>query len=347
MPDIRKSHRILVVDDDDSVRAALGRFLGKLGYQVEQANGGPAALALLGKVKFAAMLCDIRMPEVTGVDLLPQVLAADPDLAVIMLTAVGDPASAIQCLKVGAADYLIKPVELDELQHALQSALRRRELEVERREMEQWLAREVAEKTKELTEQSRQVELLSLSILTALVDAAEPAGSGGRNHSMRVANLSAHVAAELGLSGEPIELVRLAGRLHDLGKVVIGHEHLRRVSAASSPADIAASESNASLLGARILSPLHRHGDMVLAIRHQHERFDGGGSPDGLQGEAIPLGARIVAATNLYDELSEGTGTMPPMPPAEAKLQMDTEAGSLLDPAVVKALDAVLERRRR
>ena len=198
--------RILVVDDDDSVRSALARYLSKTGYDTHQANGGEAALVLLAHGHFDGMLCDIRMPGMTGVELLPKVMAQDADLAVIMLTAVGEPSSAIQCLKLGAIDYLIKPVELEELSHALKYALRKRQLEIERRGMEQWLAREVAEKTRELSEQARQVELLSLSILMGLVDAAEPAGPGGRNHSMRVSNLSAHMAVELGMASEPVEI---------------------------------------------------------------------------------------------------------------------------------------------
>ena len=267
------AQRILVTDDDDGVRNALARFLQRQGYDVMQADGGEAALTMLKHGNFAAMLCDIRMPGMTGVELLPKVMAQDSDLAVIMLTAVGDPGSAIQCLKLGATDYLIKPVELDELAHALQYALRKRQLEIERREMEQWLAREVNEKTKELNEQARQVELLALSILQSMVDEQAPPGHGGRNHSMRVSNLSAHVASELGADAEATECIRLGARLHEVS--------------------------------AGILEPLRRYAEVVRIIRHQDDRFDTGG-------QDIPLGSRIVAATKRFDTMTEGTGTMKP-----------------------------------
>jgi putative two-component system response regulator len=323
-------YRILVTDDDDGVRNALARFLAKIGYDVVQAEGGEAALDILAHGNFAAMLCDIRMPGMTGVELLPKVMARDSDLAVIMLTAVGDPGSAIQCLKLGATDYLIKPVELEELSHALQYALRKRELEVERREMEQWLAREVAEKTKELSEQARQVELLSLSILMALVDAAEPPGEGGRNHSMRVANLSAHVASEMGLEAEGIEEVRLAGRLHDLGNVAardarLSGTHERGPGGAESPSAVAG----------RILEPLRRHAEVTRIIKAQDDRFDSSGS-------AMPVGARIVAVTNCFDELTEG---MQEMPPGDAMAVLAGRAGTEFDPAAVTALGTVIGRR--
>jgi response regulator RpfG family c-di-GMP phosphodiesterase len=341
--------RILVVDDDDSVRTALARYLTRIGYDILQAHSGVEALNMLAHGRFAAMLCDIRMPGMSGIELLPKVIAQDSDLAVIMLTAVGEPGAAIQCLKLGATDYLIKPVELEELAHSLAYALRKRELEIERRGMEQWLAREVGEKTKELSEQARQVELLSLSILMGLVDAAEPSGHGGRNHSMRVSNLCAHVAVELSMAADDVEMVRLAARLHDLGRVALRDERLRRVSNAgerSPAADGPSADGNAPDVAARILEPLRRHADIVPYIRHQHERWDGQGSPDQLKGDAIPLGSRIIAAANLLDELGEGSGSDDPGTPAAALDHVRGMAGTLLDPAVVRALETVLSRRR-
>ena len=299
------AQRILVTDDDDGVRNALARFLQRQGYEVVQADGGDAALDILAHGHFDGMLCDIRMPGMTGVELLPKVVAHDSDIAVIMLTAVGDPGSAIQCLKLGATDYLIKPVELDELAHALQYALRKRELEVERRGMEQWLAREVAEKTRELHEQSRQVELLALSILQSMVDeTAEPGhGAGGRNHSLRVSNLSAHVASELGCDAQTIEFVRLGARLHGVAP--------------------------------RILDPLRQYGEVVNIIRHQDDRYDAGG-------ESIPLGARVVAVVKRFDDMTEGSGAMKP---SDAVKALEALGGKELDPAVVIALAAVIARR--
>src|SRR5256714_9789723 len=113
------------------------------------------------------MLCDIRMPETSGVELLPKGLAQDPDLAVLMLTAIDEPRTAIECMKLGAYDYLIKPVDLDELEMSLQGALRLRQLEVDRRQLEQWLAREVAVRTRDLEERTTVAEEGALSPLAA------------------------------------------------------------------------------------------------------------------------------------------------------------------------------------
>jgi DNA-binding NtrC family response regulator len=161
---------VLVVDDEDGIRQALTRFLTRLGYQVQAAGNATEALERLATHHPQAMLCDIRMPETSGVELLPKVLAQDPDLAIIMLTAIDEPRTAIECLKLGAYDYLIKPVDLEELELSLQHALRQRQLEMDRRELEQWLAREVAVRTRELEERSAAIEDVALDALAAARD---------------------------------------------------------------------------------------------------------------------------------------------------------------------------------
>ena len=161
---------VLVVDDEDGIRQALTRFLTRLGYQVKAAANAKEAQEHVGADHPQAMLCDIRMPETSGVELLPKVLAQDPDLAVIMLTAIDEPRTAIECLKLGAYDYLIKPVDLDELEVSLLHALRQRQLEVDRRELEQWLAREVAVRTRDLEERTTAIEEIALDALAAARD---------------------------------------------------------------------------------------------------------------------------------------------------------------------------------
>ncbi|HXE82216.1 MAG TPA: response regulator [Gemmatimonadales bacterium] len=161
---------ILVVDDEDGIRQALTRFLTRLGYLVQAAANAKEALEKQAAHQPQAMLCDIRMPDTSGVELLPKMLAQDPDLAIIMLTAIDEPRTAIECLKLGASDYLIKPVDLEELEFSLQHALRQRQLEMDRRELEQWLAREVAVRTRELEERSAAIEEVALDALAAAGD---------------------------------------------------------------------------------------------------------------------------------------------------------------------------------
>jgi DNA-binding NtrC family response regulator len=159
---------VLVVDDEEGIRQALDRFLSRLGYKVLQAASGAEALDRQAADEPQAMLSDIRMPNMSGVELVPKALAVDSDLAIIMLTAIDEPRTAIECLKLGAYDYLIKPVDLDELELSLQGALRQRQLD--RRELEQWLAREVAVRTRDLEERTTVVEDIALAALAAAGD---------------------------------------------------------------------------------------------------------------------------------------------------------------------------------
>src|SRR5881628_2221506 len=183
---------VLVVDDEDGIRQALTRFLSRLGYHVQAASNASEVLQRLAEHHPEAMLCDIRMPETSGVELLPKVLARDPDLAVLMLTAIDEPRTAIECLKLGAYDYLIKPVDLEELELSLQHALRQRQLEVDRRELEQWLAREVAVRTRDLEERTTVAEEVALSALAAAQ------GWAGANDAIH------KLAQELGTSPEDV-----------------------------------------------------------------------------------------------------------------------------------------------
>jgi putative two-component system response regulator len=320
---------ILVVEDDRSVRAVLASYLERIKYDVQQAEQGEQALQMLATHRFVAMLCDIRMPVMTGLELLPKALAADPDLAVIMLTGVGEPGPAISCLKLGAADYLIKPVNLDELHHALQRALRRRELE-------QWLAREVALRTRELEEQSRQLERLSVNILGALVDtieAKEPALCG---HSQRVADLSARIAVHLGLTGDDVEAIRTAGRLHDIGKLALREPGLALAAPAGEEIGTNAGDPELAL---HLLEPLVELKGVAEIVRYQHERYDGKGVPEGRRGEEIPLGARIVAAASLYDELALTSVDGAALAPSAAIANLRGLVGLMLDATVFAALE--------
>lgn len=161
---------VLVVDDEDSIRQALERFVSRLGYRAVMARDGITALERVAQNHFDLMLCDVRMPGVSGVELVPRVLERDPDVAILMLTAVDEPRTAVECLKLGAYDYLIKPVDLDELELAMRTALRRRQLEIERRELERWLASEVQVRTKELEDRMAALEEVSFGALAAARD---------------------------------------------------------------------------------------------------------------------------------------------------------------------------------
>jgi len=336
--------QILVVDDEEPIRNALKKFLTQQQYDVYAASTGDEALQQLRRHRIALMLCDIRMPGTSGVDLVPQAIELEPELAILMLTAVNDATSAALCMQRGAMDYLTKPIELADLGRAVQRALKRREMLLENRQLNQWLKEEVSTRTAELQRERMKLERLSIATLEALVNALEAKDPYMRGHSARVADLSATIAHELGIPEEDVEHVRVAGRLHDIGKIGTRESVLNKQGALT-PEEFEHVKQHV-IIGSQILAPLSHLGDIIPAVRHHHERWDGTGYPDGLRGEEIPMGGRIIGAAEVFDALSTSRAYQEKMSPEKAVERAADLAGTVLDPQVYEALASVVARRR-
>ncbi len=208
-----------VVDDEDLLRSALVRYLEQRGYSVKAARTGEEALEQLRQGQTSLMLLDIRMPGMSGTDVVVEALDIDPDLAILMLSVMTDATSAAICMQRGAVDYLTKPIELSDLSKAVDRALRRRHTMLESRHISTWLREEVASRSAELERERAKLEQINVATLEALINALEAKDQFQTGHSARVAAFSATIANELGLSDDEIEQTRMAGRLHDLGKI--------------------------------------------------------------------------------------------------------------------------------
>jgi response regulator RpfG family c-di-GMP phosphodiesterase len=284
------------------------------------------------------------MPDKNGIDTVPDLLQADPDLAIVMLTAVNDATTASLCLRRGAMDYLTKPIDLPDLDRAIRSALRRREKALEDQETTYILKEEVLIRTAELRRERAKLERVSVATLEALVNALEAKDAHSRGHSTRVADLGAMIAIEMGASDAEVEAIRTAGRLHDIGKIGI-HETVLNKRGPLTPEEHAHVREHVTI-GSQILAPLVHLGDVILFVRHHHEHWAGHGYPDGLSGEAIPLGARILGAAEVYDALTTERPYQQQLDPEAAIARMRQLAGQVLDPGVLEALAAVIQRRR-
>ena len=333
---------ILVVDDDDGVRGAVGRFLHLRGYEVLTAANGEDALQVLARRKVTAVLLDANLPGVSGVDLVPRVLAAEPDAVLLMLTAVNDATSAALCMQRGAMDYLIKPVDLAQLDRAVERALGRRVEQLESRRRQQDLTEEVAIGRAALTRERANVERISLATLDALVNAVEARDPYLRGHSARVGELSALVAIELGRDDADVEAVRIAGRLHDIGEIGIRDDVLGKQGPLSD-AEFEHVKQHV-LVGTLILAPLVHLEHVIEFVRAHHERWNGSGYPDRLAGDAIPWGARVIGAVEVYDALTTLRPYQQAMPPDVALARLTDLAGSMIDPALPAALAAAVAR---
>ena len=287
--------RILVVDDEFSVRDFISGKLSDEGHKCTVASDGTSALRKLNAHQFDLALLDIRMPGRLGTDVLREIQVRYPDTGVIMVTAIADVETAIKSMKMGAYDYIVKPVDLNMLVVSVDKALDKRRLILENREYQLHLEEKVAAQTEKI----RKSFLNSITSLAYALEAKDKYTSG---HSQRVTETAVAIARELGMSEESIEKIRLAGLVHDVGKIGL------RESVLNKPGRLTDEEYRHVMshceIGERILSPVVEDEEILRMVRHHHERYDGSGYPDGLSGEDIPEGTRILAVADAYTNIS-------------------------------------------
>jgi putative nucleotidyltransferase with HDIG domain len=328
-----QTERLLVVDDEPAVCRVTAQRLERQGYNVTMATDATGALDLLAQKGFALALVDMRMPEKDGLWLLKQVWRYHPGVCVIMLTAVADVHTAVDCLRQGATDYLLKPVPGDVLTLTVERALRERRMKLELERYQKHLEEKVEE-------QARRIRQLYLGSVRSLAISLEAKDHYTRGHSERVAEFAVRLAQHLGLSKADTGLVDLAGLLHDIGKIGVREEVLNK------PGRLTSEEfehvKQHAALGAQILEPIAEDPRLVKAVLHHHENWDGTGYPHGLAGEAIPLLAQILKVTDVYEALTSNRPYRPARSPEEAHRIMEEEIGTVLPPEVTTAFFALL-----
>jgi putative two-component system response regulator len=336
--------RILVVDDEDAVRAAFQRFLKSRGYEVHVVGSAEAGLEALASQRFTVALFDIHLPGMTGIEAVPAALTTDPDLAVVMLTAVDDAMTATAAISRGAIDYLVKPVELADLDSAVKRALHKRTLNIEQQRVERLIREEVALRTAQLEKEQQALRDLTMNIARSLINAMEAKDLYLRGHSQRVAELGASIADEMRLDVDTVEQVRLAGQLHDVGKIGI------RESVLNKPGKLTAEEfehvKDHVRMSMEILAPLTHLERVLVFVNDHHEHWDGGGYPRGLKGEQISIGGRILAAADAFDAVTSRRAYREALDQTAAVQYLEAHVGTLLDPTIYRALRTVVERRR-
>ena len=324
----------LGVDDEPAVRRTIVRMLASQGLTCVEASDGREALDRLKRSDgLALVITDLRMPELDGMALLGEIISRWPDTTVLVLSGLAETATAVECLRRGAADFLLKPVSMDELQERVARAVEKRQLVLDNREYQLHLEQRVSE-------QAARIQELYLEGVQMLARALEAKDAYTSGHSLRVSRYSVETAIRLGVAGELLAQIRLGGELHDIGKIGTREAVLHK------PGSLTAGELDHILehpiLGEQMLAPLARQSPAVLRIvRSHHERWDGSGFPDGLAGEDIPLEARIVAVADAFDAMTTERPYRAARTPAEALSELRRVAGTQLDERVVEAFAEV------
>jgi putative nucleotidyltransferase with HDIG domain len=334
--------KLLIVDDERAVREIMAEYLDAVGYSVVQADSVESAFAAVQREHPTLVLTDIEMPGQTGFDLLQLIRKHDPDLDVIMVSGVVDTQTAIQSIRQGAADYVTKPFNLEEVQIVIERTLEKRHLILENRAHQEQLEELVAERTRQLVESNRQVEGLYAdlqdsyeSTLQALITALDYRDNETQGHSYRVVEYATLVAGRLDVEGEQLTWIRRGAILHDVGKIGIPDSVLRK------PGPLDATEWEVMKkhpeMGFQMLENI-RFLEPALDIVHCHqERFDGTGYPRGMRGDDIPLGARIFAVVDTFDAMTSDRPYRKAMTVNEAREEIESCSGTQFDPVTVKA----------
>jgi putative nucleotidyltransferase with HDIG domain len=294
--------RILIVDDEEMVCSLLARRLAKERYVCLTANNGKEALSHFYKDQFSLIISDIKMPEMDGVELLKQVKAMDPNMLVIMVTAYPELDLVVEAMRLGAYDFITKPVNLELVVHSVKKALEKKKLEQQVEAYHNNLEKLVEERTGRLQQAYRTLKKAHLDSVKVLVEAIDAKDPYTRGHSDRVTRMSLKIAAQLEFNDERLESLEYGALLHDIGKIGIKDEVLQRAGSLS-PHEYEYIQEH-PLIGVKIVEGIDFFKDKIPIIRHHHEHYNGNGYPDGLKGEAIPLEARIIAVPDAFDAMT-------------------------------------------
>ena len=294
------SEKILIVDDESAARAALEVLLRREGFEVRDASDGQAALAECAAFRPDLILLDIVMPGIDGFEVCRRIKATPETrlTPVVLITGLSETEDRIKGINAGADDFLSKPIDMNELLARTRSLL----------------------KLKNYTDELENAE----GVLFSLARSIEARDPYTRGHCERLAEMSAQLGRRIGVSGEDIKALRRAGIVHDIGKVAVPDSILLK------PGPLTYEETmqmrKHAAVGESICSPLKTFGNVLPIIRHHHEKYDGSGYPDKLQGTEIPLTARILQLADVFDALTTDRPYKTAIPWETALLMMDAEA---------------------
>jgi len=325
-----RRHNILIVDDEVANLRLLRRVLGR-DYDVLEATSGQEGLELLKKNSVSLIITDQRMPAMTGVQMLEQSLPVNPDAIKILLTGYTDVQALIDAINAGHVyKYIPKPWDADELKLTVRRALETFELKEHNLTL-----------IKELKSAMGELEELSMGTIRALADALDAKCDYTAGHSLRVSRISMLIGKTMGLPFEDLRDIELGGILHDIGKIGVPESILWK------PAQLTPDEREVMRkhpsISAQIIGELRGLRRAREYVKHHHEYFDGNGYPDGLAGDAIPVGARIILVSDAYDAMTTDRPYRKAIGHERAVKELEAGRGTQFDPVVVDALMKLLE----
>lgn len=329
------SGRILIIDDDFGPREAM-RMILKDQYDVSTASSARGGISTLGERDFDVVVLDIKMPDMDGIETLREIKKAHADVEVVMVTAYASLETARSAIKYGALDYLIKPFDKNDVRAVIEKGMEKRRLTTRSRsEFEDLLI--TNRQLEQQVDNARQNFLLCYEgAIKALIYAIDAKDSYTCSHSEHVADFSTRIAQAVGFSEIMRNNLRQAALVHDIGKIGIDEQILRKNGPLS---DMELREIRKHPeIGARIVNSVPFIEETAQVILHHHERFDGNGFPQGLKGENIPLTVRIVTIADAVDSMLRDRPYRKALPNDRLMKELIDGAGKQFDPELIRLI---------
>ncbi len=327
--------QILVVDDEASIRELLFHFLTRAGYEVVLAANGREAIEKCGCNSFDLIISDIRMPRIDGIELGQKIKAWSPDTELLIITGFTDIDLAIEAMRIGASDFILKPFKEAQVLLSVERALERRRILIENRLYQQRLEQMVAERTQELEMRSEELERAYELLLQSLGAVLDTRDTETQAHSFRVTTYATALARRLGIDGESLRDLQWGVYLHDIGKIGIPDAILFKPGKLTD--DEWAVMRQHPIIGSKLLRRIDFLASARLIVLYHHEKWDGSGYPQGLKGTEIPIGARIFALVDTLDAITSDRPYHKAEPFSAARAEIIRCSGIHFDPDVVRA----------
>jgi putative nucleotidyltransferase with HDIG domain len=333
--------QILVVDDEEAIREVVSTMLESKGYRCTAVSNGRAAQEQVKRSTPDLVLSDMIMPEMDGIKLLDWLREYDPEVPVIMVTAIHDISTALEAIRRGAYDYILKPFEKDQLFLGVGRALQHRRLVAENRSYQIQLEHQVEERTAELTRALGQLEQSYDDTLEALGSALDLKDAETEGHCQRVTAFTISIAKAMPVPAHYLAVLARAAFLHDIGKMAIPDGILRK------PGPLTDDEKKIMRthceVGYNMLTRIPFLRDAAEIVLAHQEFYDGTGYPRGLKGDQIPLGARIFTIADSLDAMISDRPYRRALPMSHAREEIRRCSGTQFDPKVVEVFSTIPE----
>jgi len=293
--------RILVVDDEKSIRVTLSEFLKREGYEADAAENSDAAVDLLKQKEYDVMLTDIVMPRRSGISLITDAHVIQPYMQVILMTGEPTVETAAAAVRLEARDYLAKPISREDLLRTVRQAVEVKRLSDEKRRLEADLHKQKENLEREVEERTQKLRLAMLNIAFAtgaMLELRDPYTAG---HQRRVGALAVEIGREMGLSEDALEGLHLIGCIHDIGKIVVPTDILSKPGRLS-PIEYALIQEH-PVKGYEVLRNFEMPWPVAEIVYQHHERLDGSGYPRGLKGSEIAPETCIISVADVVEAM--------------------------------------------